>query len=62
MMTRAERRRALKQARKDAKRRSTLTATEIVALAAEGDVWRFNKGGLRVIYARTGCETYYPGV
>ncbi len=62
MTIRAERRRALKQARRDAKRRPTLTAAQIVARACMGDVWRFDRWGLRVICARTGRETYYPGV
>ncbi len=61
-MNRAERRRAEKQAAKHAKRRPTLTAAQVVALDCLGDVWRFDKWGLRVVSARTGRETYYPGV
>ncbi len=62
MSNRAERRRAIKQAAKDAKRRPTLTPVQVVARDCVGDIWRFDKGGLRVVCARTGRETYYPGV
>ncbi len=55
MSNRAERRR-------DAKRRPTLTADQIVAKAIKGDVWQFNAFGLRVTNKFTGQSTFYPGV
>ncbi len=62
MSNRAERRRAVKQAAKDASLKPTLTPAQIVARARDGDVWFFSKSGLRVINKYTGRETFYPGV